>query len=533
LNSLAGEFIGKSLLVLAAGGRFVELGKRGILTRDQFSLARPDCKYYAFDLGDEALANSSLLPGMFRDLLAAFASGELRLLPLTTFSNEHLVNAFRFMAQAKHIGKIVVTKPTTEFPPRSSQMKPRWHDDAAYLITGGLGGLGLETARWMTREGVRNIVLMGRHPPDAKAKAVLNDLTRKGTRIAIEKCDVSDEAELSTSLDRISRSMPPIRGIFHAAGVLDDGMLEQQKWSRFEAVMAPKVFGAWNLHRLTLSSKLDYFVLFSAASTLLGSLGQGNYAAANAFMDGLAHYRKAKGWPALSINWGAWAEVGMAARLAKKDAARWTDRGLLSIPLDEGMAKLREMLASPLAQIVAAPVDWQRMFVETASGRPPSLFSELIKPSRTAISADGKTRTDENDLVRRLSVEPAVRRFAILKTHVESAASRALGATSKKSLDPRRPLHELGLDSLMSVELRNTLAASLGCPLSATLLFDYPTLESLTHYLAKSVLNLELADGSSSEDRVAPENKDLQELQEMSESEAETLLLAELEQLKK
>ena len=186
---------------------------------------------------------------------------------------------------------------------------------------------------------------------------MLNELIRGGARIAIEKCDVSDEAELAASLNRISRSMLPLRGIVHAAGVLDDGMLEQQTWSRFEGVMAPKVRGAWNLHRLTLSSKLDFFVLFSAAATLIGSPGQSNYAAANAFMDGLAHHRKAMGLPALSIDWGAWAEAGMAARLSKKDAERWTERGLRPIQLDEGMAKLGEMLFSSRAQIVAAPID--------------------------------------------------------------------------------------------------------------------------------------------------------------------------------
>ena len=216
--------------------------------------------------------------------------------------------------------------------------------------------------------------------------------------------------------------------------------------------------GAWNLHRLTSSLELDFFVLFSSAATLIGSPGQGNYAAANAFMDGLAHHRKAKGLPALSIDWGAWAEAGMAARLAKKDAERWIDRGLRPIQLDEGMAKLGEMLFSSRAQIVAAPIDWSKMFAGTGSGRPPSLFSEVIEPSGTAISTDGEARPDEDNFVRRLSAEPAARRLAILKAHVVSAASRALGATGGRSLDPRRPLHELGLDSLMSVELRNALA---------------------------------------------------------------------------
>jgi len=533
LNSLAGEFIAKSVSTLAPHGRFLELGKRDILTREQFAVARPDCEYYAFDLGEEAHADPSLLPGIFKDLLAAFAKGELRPLPLTVFSHERVVDAFRFMAQAKHIGKIVVTKPALDSVKQISPAKLRLRKEATYLVTGGLGGLGLETARWMAAEGAGNIVVLGRHPPDSKTKAVLDELTLGGTRIAIEECDVSDELKLAASLDRISSSMPPLRGVVHAAGVLDDGVLEQQTWPRFAAVMAPKVLGAWNLHRLTLSAELDFFVMFSSAATFVGSPGQGNYAAANAFMDGLAHYRKAKGLPALSIDWGAWAEAGMAARLSKKDADRWAARGLRPIQSDEGMAKLGEMLVSSRAQIVAAPIDSSRIFSNANFGRPPSVISEIIEPARTVISTGEKTRPGEDNVVRRLSAEPAVRRFAILKAHIESAASRALGATGGRSLDPRRPLHEIGFDSLMSVELRNALASSLDHPLPATLLFDYPTIESLVHYLAKNVLNLELSDGTSSEERVAPTNKDLQALQEMSESEAESLLLEELDQLRK
>ncbi len=531
LNSLAGEFIAKSVSVLAPGGRFLELGKRDILTREQFGAERPDCEYHAYDLGEEAVADSSLLPLMFKDLLDAFAKGELRPLPVTAFSTERVVDAFRFMAQAKHIGKIVVTKAVSEFVSRTSPARLRLREAATYLITGGLGGLGLETARWMVREGARDIVLMGRHRPDAKSMAALDELALGGARIAIEKCDVSDEAALAASLGRISRSMPPLRGVVHAAGTLDDGMIDQQTWHRFADVMAPKVRGTWNLHRLTLSLELDFFVMFSAAATLIGSPGQCSYAAANAFMDGLAHHRKAKGLPGLSIDWGAWAETGMAARLAKKDAERWTDRGVRLIQLDQGMAKLGEMLVNSRAQIVAAPIDWWRMFASTVHGRSPSLFWEVIKPSRTASSTDGKTH--EDNVLGRLAAEPAARRFALLKAHVESAASRALGATGTRSLDPRRPLHELGFDSLMSVELRNALATSLGHSLPATLLFDYPTVESLTLYLAKNVLNIEVADWSSSEDRAVPDNKDLEELKEMSESQAESLLLSELDQSRK
>jgi acyl transferase domain-containing protein len=532
LNSLAGEFIAKSVSVLAPGCRFLELGKRGILTKEQFAAVRPDCEYFAFDLGEVALSDSSLLPSMFNDLLRAFAKGELRPLPLSTFSNERTADAFRFMAQAKHIGKVVVVKPALA-PAEISPNQLYLGGDTTYLITGGLTGLGLETARWMSNNGARNIVLMGRHPADEHAKTVIDAMQRQGARVAIEQCDLSDEAALADSLDRIKKTMPPLRGIVHAAGVLDDGILEQQTWSRFIAVMAPKARGSWNLHRLTLSLDLDFFVLFSAAAGLIGSPGQSSYAAANAFMDGLAHFRKANGWPALSINWGAWSQTGMAARLAKKDRERWLNRGLRPIDPDEGMAKLGEMIVSARAQVVAAPIDWSRMFSGTVTGRVPSLFSHLVNEPGKESALDGETRSVEDHFVRRLAAEPAGRRLAILQAHVESAASQALGATGGKALDSRRPLQELGLDSLMSVELRNALATALGRSLPATLLFDYPTVESLTHYLAKNVLNLEVVDEAAPSDSGDSDEKNLKELREMSESEAEALLLAELDQLKR
>jgi acyl transferase domain-containing protein len=533
LNSLAGEFIAKSVSVLSPGGRFLELGKRGILTREQFAAERPGCEYYAYDLGEKAFTDPSLVLGMLNELLAGFAKGELHPLPLTIFPNEHVVDAFRFMAQAKHVGKIVVTKPDLESSTVSPSAKHGFRGDATYLITGGLGGLGLLTALWMTREGVRNLVLMGRTAPSAETKVVLDELTQAGITIAAEKCDVSDKAQLTAVMNRITKSMPPLRGIVHAAGVLDDGVLEQQTWPRFENVMLPKVRGSWNLHCLTLSSELDFFVLFSAAATIVGSPGQGNYAAANAFMDALAHYRKSNGLPGLSINWGAWAEAGMAARLAMKDSQRWTERGLRPIAMEEGMEKLGVMLGNSHAQIIAAPVQWSRYFSRTGAERIPSLFLEVVRTSPAAAAGDSKVSPQRQVFLQRLASVPAARRLSVLQAHVESVAARALGATAGRSFDPRCPLQELGLDSLMSVELRNALAASLGHSLSATLLFDYPTIESLTQFLAKDILKLDLANRAAAPDLVARDDKDLKELQQMSETEAESLLLAELNQSKK
>ena len=220
----------------------------------------------------------------------------------------------------------------------------------------------------------------------------------------------------------------------------------------------------------------------------------------------------------------------MASRLTANETQRWTSRGLRPIGLAEGMSKLGDTLFCSRAQIVALPVDWSRMFADGASGKPPSLLVELTNQSHGE-AAQRESRSNRDSVLGRLAAEAPTQQLAILKDHVQSLASRALGNTGDRSVDSQRPLQELGLDSLLSVELRNALASSLDCSLSPTLLFDYPTVDSLTQYLAKE-LNLNAASQVSSEIIDATDNHDLQELQNMSESEAESVLLAELDQLK-
>jgi acyl transferase domain-containing protein/NADPH:quinone reductase-like Zn-dependent oxidoreductase/short-subunit dehydrogenase len=528
LNSLAGEFIQKSISALAAGGRFVELGKRGILTRDEFIANRPDCEYYAFDLGEEAYKDPSLLPALYAELRSAFEKKTLHPLPIKFFDPPRVVDAFRFMAQARHTGKIVLTDPARYFGRRSSGATFRILSEETYLVTGGFGGLGLESARWLAREGARNLVLIGRREPSPEVRTQLDELAHAGVRITVKVCDVADEAQLATAFAEIANSMPPLRGVIHAAGVLDDGVLTGQSWPRFERVMAPKIYGAWNLHRLTASSDLDFFVLFSSVAGIIGSPGQGNYAAANAFMDALAHRRRATGLAALSVDWGTWAEAGMAARLESVDAQRLKDRGLQSIRLEQGFAKLGEMIGLGRAQIVAMHVDWSRFLRAGAPGHNNPYFAEVAETPFRATEAD-EPAAAEGDVVRRIIAEPVARRLPMLQAYVESIARNALGVRAGKSVDPRQPLHDLGLDSLMAVELRNALAAPLKRHLPATLAFDHPTIESLTLYLAKEILHLDIAQDVADGEASKTTNNDLSDLKHLTDAEAEALLVVELD----
>ncbi|HEY9226744.1 MAG TPA: SDR family NAD(P)-dependent oxidoreductase, partial [Gemmatimonadaceae bacterium] len=303
LNSLAGDFIPKSLGVLRRGGRFIEIGKTDIWDATRVAAEYPGIGYSALYLGEVTAADPQYIRNMLLELLQDFESGTLTPLPVHAFPLEKAVDAFRFMAQAKHTGKVVLTQH------HGSQVRA----DATYLVTGGLGGLGLLVARSLAADGARHLVLMGRRAPSATAQATIDQLVASGVQVVVATADVAQAADVQRVIAQIATTLPPLRGIVHAAGVVEDAMLADQDAGRFSRVLAPKVAGTWNLHTLTREFPLDFFVLFSSGAALLGSPGQGNYAAANLFLDALAHQRHAHGLPALSINWGSWAEVGMAA----------------------------------------------------------------------------------------------------------------------------------------------------------------------------------------------------------------------------
>ena len=311
LNSLADEFVGRSFAVVARGGRFLEIGKRGIWTREQVAALNRDVEYHIVDWGVDAQKNPALIGAMFQELAAEFAGGRLQPLPRRVFPWSEAVAAFRFMAQGRHTGKVVVSQ--RELLGGAVSGAPvTISADATYLITGGLSGLGLLVGEWLVGRGARQLVLAGRRAPTPEAAAVIQSLEQRGARVRVATTDVSDGAALAALLADVRATMPPLKGIIHSAGVLDDAALPQQNWERFRRVFAPKVAGSFQLHTLTRSDALDFFVLFSSVAALLGSPGQANHAAANSFMDVLARSRRALSLPAVSINWGAWSEVGAA-----------------------------------------------------------------------------------------------------------------------------------------------------------------------------------------------------------------------------
>jgi acyl carrier protein len=310
-------------------------------------------------------------------------------------------------------------------------------------------------------------------------------------------------------------------------------VLGEQTRERFDRVMGAKMLGAWYLHELTQAERLDWFVLFSSAAALLGSPGQGNYASANAFLDALAHHRRWQRLPALSVNWGSWGEVGMAARLIEAEGQRWAAAGVGWIEPDRGLHTLEHLMADDRTQAGVLPIDWPKFFARIPAGSEPAWLAELAREARTAVTPEAARPVLLEELQ---SVTPA-ERLDLALDHVRKQAARVLAIDEANLPDPRRTLNELGFDSLTAVEFANRVGRSIGQHLSPSLLFDYPTLESLTRHLVCDVLQLQSTAAPPAEAREEAVEDDrvqvLTDVESMSEEDMDALVSQQLEQLQK
>lgn len=347
----------------------------------------------------------------------------------------------------------------------------RFRDDCSYLITGGLGGLGLVLARWMVERGAKHLVLMGRHEPNAEVLAKLQSLMDLGACLSVKCGDVSCGDRMASILSEIAQTPYPLVGVIHAAGVLDDGVLLHQTWDRFAAVFTPKVFGAWNLHRLTRDLPLEVFVLFSTATSLLGSPGQANHAAANTFLDVLAFDRRARGLPALSVNWGPWESIGAAAQ--RNVGQRLGLKGIGTIEPYAGLSAFEHLMAQSSPQVGVIPIDWPQLL----SSMVDVSFFENFKTVQTSVEQVPL------DLLQELLSAPPNKQRTLCMAHVRRLVATVLGVADPERLDPQQGFFDVGMDSLTSMELRNRLQTTLHCTLPATVVFDYPTVETLSDYL--------------------------------------------------
>jgi NADPH:quinone reductase-like Zn-dependent oxidoreductase/acyl carrier protein len=513
LNSLTGNLAVSTLSLLARGGRFLEVGKRETLSHEAVLRLRPDAHHFVYDLGEEAALDASLVPALLQELLQALAKGDIPSLPVTEFTDTK--EAFRFMAQARHVGKIVVTRKDAATLGKALRIDP----DATYLITGGCGGLGLIFADWLVNRGARNLVLMGRSNTGV-ASGNIERMRAQGVSITLVTADVVDRSAVNAVLEVIPAGRP-LRGILHAAGVISDHSLMELSLNSMKAVLEPKWQGAWNLHQLTRDCKLDFFVLFSSAAALLGSPGQANYAAANAALDALADYRQALGLPAVSIQWGPWNSVGMSGKWSADPERFGLERiGLGTIDPMDGLDAFESLSGGtkPVAAVLPV-ISWEK-FVSRLPAESSSLFSLLTDTSIREEKAEALELIQRQQFHQALLLASAKDREGMLMEHLRQQTLRILSLPTQTRIDENEALHDLGLDSLMAVELRNALMSSLERQLSPTLVLDYPTLRTLTDFLLAEVSAVEEA---------PPEGQSLSEsIGMLSEEEAEALLLEEL-----
>ncbi len=509
LNSLTGEFIAASFSVLARGGRFIEIGKKGIWTQEQVDELGRRVEYHVVDLGQTAVDAPETLGWLLQNTVDLILQGELNPLPAKTYSVRQAPDAFRYMAQAQHIGKIVL---------REDTLGARISPSATYLITGGFGALGAHVARWLVEQGAQHIVLAGRSKPAGPASECMEWAARRGAQVISRKCDVSEVSEIRALLSDIEANMPPLRGVVHAAGVIDDGILGQQSWERFEKVMAPKVAGSWVLHQLTAGLSLEFFVFFSSVAALIGAPGQSNYAAANAFEDALAHARRAQGLPATSINWGAWSEGLAASDLLEK---RRESLGMTAMKAEEALGLFKTLLLAGPVQAGAGFFDWNKFIGRYPAGAP-KRFSNLLSTKQSARAAeDGAS----SSLLDQLSGAPVSRSQHIIRDFVHQLAIRVLGFTATRRIDPEEALNNLGLDSLMAVEFRNALATATRTSLPATLLFSYPSIEAVTGFVYSQVVG---ADEEKSESSPRKRGDVLENIEDLSDEEVDRMLAQKL-----
>ncbi|HEY3919473.1 MAG TPA: SDR family NAD(P)-dependent oxidoreductase [Stellaceae bacterium] len=365
-----------------------------------------------------------------------------------------------------------------EGPPKTRPWRP---DPAAtYLVTGGLRGIGLAVARWLATEGARHLVLIGRQKPRVEAEQAIAAMTARGVAVHVWQADVSNAGAVRDVVARITRELPPLKGVLHCAGSFDDRIIANHSWERFERVFAAKVAGSWFLHRETRDHPLEQFVTFSSIAALIGPTGLANYAAANLFEDVLAHHRHALGLPALSIDWGPWADTGMAETVGSGREAQWTGLGISTMSTDDALAAFACALQGTSPQLAFAEINWPVFFGRFAAAGPPPFYERLREIAAAAPEA-------KVDVRRQLAALPAAPAYALLTRHVSDTVARVLGFPHGSDLDTRLGLFQMGMDSLTAVELRSRLQASLGCELPSTLVFRYPTVDEIVLFLAGEI----------------------------------------------
>ncbi|GHB11345.1 type I polyketide synthase [Salinicola rhizosphaerae] len=481
LNSLAGEAINQNLRVLNPFGRFIELGKRDFYENTKVGLRpfRNNLSYFGVDSDQLMSELPDLTAELFKEMMALFADGTLAPLPYTAFGAGQVVEAFRYMQQARQIGKVVVTY---ERPPTMARLPaelPPLALDAngTYLVTGGLGGFGLATAEWLAAKGARKLVLIGRRGATTEEAAEgISRLEKQGVTVAARACDVTDRDALAATLAEARELLGPIKGIVHAATIIDDGLIRNLDGDRVRRAMAPKLEGARHLDALTSADPLSFFVVYSSATTLFGNPGQASYVAANHWLETFTARRRARGLPATVVRWGAIEDVGFLARNTQTRDSLQERLGGQALTSADAFGVLERMLVADVASLGVLELEWKALsrFLPTADA---PRYREIARTAK-----DDGTETGDDDLKQLLAtLSPEALHDTLIDVLGKELAKILL--IDEEKIDIHKSVYDMGFDSLMGVELVTALESRLGIQVPVMVLSEAGTLAKLCDYL--------------------------------------------------
>ncbi|CAM3378391.1 type I polyketide synthase [Halomonas lysinitropha] len=508
LNSLAGEAINQNLRSLRPFGRFLELGKRDFYENTHIGLRpfRNNLSYFGIDSDQLMKERPELTAELFGEMMALFQDGTLTPMPYTAFSSQQVVEAFRYMQQARQIGKVVVTHEQALTPnstPRPGSERLTLPAEASYLVTGGLGGFGLASARWLASRGARHLILVGRSGAASdEARAGVAALEAQGVEVVAAACDITDRAALTRLLDECRNRLPPLRGVIHAATVIDDGLIRNLDPERIRRVLAPKIEGARHLDALTRHERLDFFVMYSSATTLFGNPGQANYVAANHWLEALAAARRHQGLPATCLRWGAIEDVGFLARHTRTRDALQERLGGSALRSEDALRILERLLLHH-ADRLGGPslgvleLEWPALarFLPTADS---PRFDEIARQSED----DGRTYDDGENLAEQFANLPPEELHEAV-TDLLRVELAAILLIDEEKIDVYRSVYDMGFDSLMGVELMTAIESRIGVQVPVMVLGEASSLDKLAGVLIHRLQSNEPAEDADDEARLA------------------------------
>ncbi|MEZ5479931.1 MAG: SDR family NAD(P)-dependent oxidoreductase [Thiolinea sp.] len=487
LNSISGEAINRNLAILRPFGRFLELGKRDFYENSRIGLKpfRNNISYFGIDADQLLIERPALAGRLFREMMALFEEGVLRPLPHRVFSAHRIQEAFRYMQQSRQIGKVIVSfnaaPPVAELAPEPARTL-QLETNGSYLVTGGLSGFGLRTAQWLADKGAGTLVLLSRRGVVTEdAQPTVAALQQQGVNVVVRACDVADYQALEQVFTEVRETLPPLKGVVHAAMVLDDGLVRNLDAERFRAVLAPKMLGAWHLHQLTADLPLDLFVLYSSVTTYLGNPGQANYVAANQYLESLAALRRSQGLPAVFGAWGALDDTGYLARNhAIKDAlqARLGGQPLRS---EQALAVLEQLVLSEKTGAAVIDMDWATVQRMTPAAKSPK-YAELRRLNKGA--DEGEQGEDIAALIAGLS-EAEVQELVAELLMAEVGEILRL---PRERLSADKSVFDLGMDSLMGMELVLAIEERFGVKLPVMALTEGATVSRIAARITAQLL---------------------------------------------